>query len=134
MSTLEQSLADYLQLRHCLGHELADAGRLLPDFVAYLDASGLGTVTVLAALEWAQQSSPTGRVSSVGPRRMSAVRGFARYLSGIEASTQVPPMGLMPHGNVGVDRSSTPQPTSTRCATWRAAPTSRHCGRRPTTP
>jgi len=96
MSALEQSLSDYLQLRHSLGHELAEAGWLLPDFVAYLDAQGLGTVTVEAALEWSQQS-PTGRVTSVGPRRMTAARGFARYLSGIDASTQVPPMGLMPH-------------------------------------
>ena len=30
MSALEQALADYLQLRHSLGHELADAG-LTPD-------------------------------------------------------------------------------------------------------
>jgi len=28
---------------------------------------------------------------------MTAARGFARYLSGIDASTQVPPLGLMPH-------------------------------------
>jgi integrase len=27
---------------------------------------------------------------------MTAARGFARYLSGIDASTQVPPLGLMP--------------------------------------
>lgn len=38
MSTLEQALANYLQLRHSLGHELADASRLLPHFVTYLDA------------------------------------------------------------------------------------------------
>lgn len=96
MSALSQVLADYLQLRHSLGHELADAGRLLPDFVAYLDAQGLTTVTVQAALEWAQQPA-AARASSVGPRRLSAVRGFARYLSGIDATTQIPPLGLMPH-------------------------------------
>ena len=33
---LEQALADYLQLRRSLGHELAEAGWLLPGFVAYL--------------------------------------------------------------------------------------------------
>lgn len=96
MSALSEVLADYLQLRHSLGHELADAARLLPDFVAYLDAQGLTTVTVQAALEWAQQPA-TARVSSVGPRRLSVVRGFARYLSGIDAATQIPPSGLMPH-------------------------------------
>lgn len=98
MSALEQALTDYLQLRHSLGHELAEAGRLLPGFVAYLDAHSSPTVTIEAALAWAQQApkSPAGRVTTVGPRRMTAARGFARYLSGIDASTEVPPLGLMP--------------------------------------
>ena len=98
MSALEQALAGYLQLRHSLGHEMAEAGRLLPGLVAYLDARGLPTVTIEAALAWAQQApkSPAGRVTTIGPRRMTAARGFARYLSGIDASTEVPPPGLMP--------------------------------------
>jgi integrase/recombinase XerD len=98
VSALEQALADYLRLRHSLGHELAEAGWLLPGFVAYLDAHGLPTVTIEAALAWAQQApkSPAGRATTVGPRRMTAARGFARYLSGIDASTEVPPLGLMP--------------------------------------
>ena len=77
MSPLEQALADYLQLRHSLGHDLADAGWLLPSFVAYLQDHGLRTVTVEAALAWAQHS-PTGKGMSVGPRRMTAARGLAR--------------------------------------------------------
>jgi integrase len=99
VTALEQALADYLQLRHSLGHELAEAGWLLPGFVAYLDDCGLPAVTIEAALAWAQQApkSPAGRVTTVGPRRMTAARGFARYLSGIDARTQVPPLGLMPH-------------------------------------
>lgn len=94
MSPLEQALADYLQLRHSLGHELAEAAWLLPKFVAYLDAHDLPTVTIEAALEWSQQSA-TGTVTTVGPRRMTAARGFARYLSGIDPGTEVPPFGLM---------------------------------------
>jgi integrase/recombinase XerD len=99
VTALEQALADYLQLRHSLGHELAEAGWLLPGFVAYLDARGLPAVTIEAALAWAQQApkSPAGQVTTIGPRRMTAARGFARYLSGIDARTQVPPLGLMPH-------------------------------------
>jgi len=95
MSPLEQALADYLQLRHSLGHELAQAAWLLPKFVAYLDAHDLRTVTIEAALEWSQQSA-TGTVTTVGPRRMTAARGFARYMSGIDPGTEVPPLGLMP--------------------------------------
>lgn len=40
MTALTQAAEDYLQLRRSLGHDLADAHRLLPSFVAYLDAIG----------------------------------------------------------------------------------------------
>ncbi|MDI3194438.1 tyrosine-type recombinase/integrase [Pseudarthrobacter sp. AL20] len=96
VSALEQHLADYLQLRRSLGHEMAEARWLLPRFVAYLDAHGSSTVTIEAALDWAQQS-PTGQPTTVGPRRMTAARGFARYLAGIYPGTEIPPLGLMPH-------------------------------------
>ena len=36
-----------------LGHDLADAARLLPRFVAYLDATGVSSITIEAALAWA---------------------------------------------------------------------------------
>jgi integrase/recombinase XerD len=96
VSALKQALADYLQLRRSLGHELAEAARLLPGFVGYLDAHGSPTVTIEAALGWAQQSE-SAWVSTVGPRRLTAARGFARYLAGLDARTEVPPLGLMPH-------------------------------------
>ena len=96
MSALEQALADYLQLRRSLGHEMAEAAWLLPSFVSYLDAHATPAVTIEAALTWVQESG-TGRETTVGPRRMTAVRGFARYLAGIDANTEVPPIGLVPH-------------------------------------
>ena len=96
MSALEHDLEDYLQLRRSLGHELAEARWLLPGFVAYLNTRKESTVTVQAALEWAQQST-SGRPTTVGPRRMTAARGFARYLAGIYPGTEIPPLGLMPH-------------------------------------
>jgi integrase len=97
VTPLEQALEDYLRLRRGLGHELEDARRLLPHFVAYLEAEHARTVTVQNALTWAQQSTGRGGYS-VAPRRLSAVRGFARYLSGIDPLTEVPPLGLIPAG------------------------------------
>lgn len=95
MSRLEQSLTDYLQLRRSLGHQLDDAARLLPRFVGFLDDRGLSTLTVAAAVEWATTPT-TDPGSTVGPRRMTAVRGFARYLVGVDPATEVSPLGLLP--------------------------------------
>jgi integrase len=94
MSALHRHLDEYLALRRMLGHDLADAHRLLPWFVAHLDANNLEFVTVRAALEWALEPDvPAG--STVPGRRMMAARGFARYLSGIDSRTEVPPAGLV---------------------------------------
>lgn len=95
MSSLGQALSDYLTLRQGLGHQMADAARLLPSLVAFLEQRGMGTVTIAAALEWSQLPTPVGGVT-VAPRRMTAARGFARYLAGIDPATEVPPIGLIP--------------------------------------
>lgn len=94
MSALADAAREYLQLRNNLGHDLAEYHRQLPRFVAFLDAEGLPTVTVAAALAWAQgpDVDPT---TSIAPRRMTIARGFARYLAGIDDRTEVPPPGLI---------------------------------------
>jgi integrase/recombinase XerD len=96
MSALADALSDYLALRSGLGHKLADAARVLPRFVAWMDDTGQSTLTIAAALEWCQQQPSAGPDSVVWPHRMTAVRGFARYLTGIDPATQVPPLGLLP--------------------------------------
>jgi integrase len=62
--------------------------------VAFLEAEGLPTVTVAAALAWAQ-GPDVDPATSIAPRRMTITRGFARYLAGIDARTEVPPAGLI---------------------------------------
>ncbi|WP_433520629.1 tyrosine-type recombinase/integrase [Nocardia pseudovaccinii] len=88
--------ADYLQLRRALGHELAEAHRLLPRFVDHLDAAGVTTITVAVALDWVRRRD-VGPASSIWSRRMTVVRGFARYMSGIDPATEIPPLGLVIH-------------------------------------
>jgi integrase/recombinase XerD len=96
MSALERHLDDYLALRRELGHKLADAHRLLPRFVTYLDELNVEFVTIEAALAWSlERVVPDG--SRVPAQRMMVVRGFARYLSGIDARTEVPPAGAIRH-------------------------------------
>jgi len=96
MTALAEHLDDYLQLRRVLGHKLADAHRLLPRFVTYLDERNAEFVTIDAALGWAlERQMPAGSV--VPADRMMLVRGFARYLSGIDPRTEVPPSGTIRH-------------------------------------
>jgi integrase/recombinase XerD len=94
MTALAGAARDYLRLRNSLGHDLAEYHRQLPRFVAFLEAEGLPTVTVAAALAWAQ-GPDVNPATSIAPRRMTIARGFARYLSGIDARTEVPPTGLI---------------------------------------
>jgi integrase/recombinase XerD len=94
MSALSDHASDYLRLRSALGHKLGDAHRLLPRFVAYLDAVGATTVTVETALTWARRSD-ADPASSVWMRRMTVARGFARHMAGVDPNTEIPPLGLV---------------------------------------
>ena len=94
MTVLEQHLDEYLQLRRTLGHKLAEAHRVLPWFVSYLDDHAIAFVTIEAALAWSlERRVPAGSV--VPSHRMMVVRGFARYMSGIDPRTEVPPAGTI---------------------------------------
>lgn len=95
MNTLREALPEYLQLRRSLGFKLEDAGLLLPRFVAFLDQRGATHITTALALAWAQQ--PASVQPAEWARRLSCVRGFARYRSATDARTEVPPTGLLPH-------------------------------------
>ena len=95
MTALADAAVDYLALRRRLGHDLADAHRLLPRFVAYLDDIGEATVTVEAAIAWSMEPD-VDPASSVWPRRMIVARGFARHMAGIDPATEIPPAGLIP--------------------------------------
>lgn len=94
MSALLDQAGDYLRLRRALGHDLHEAHRLLPDFVAYLDSIGAETITVPAALVWAQRPD-ADPATSVWARRMTVARGFARHMAGLDPCTEIPPVGLV---------------------------------------
>ena len=95
MSALREALRDYLELRRSLGYKLEDAGLKLARFIDFLEERAATRITTALALEWAQQSI------SVQPaewaRRLGEVRCFARYRYATDASTEIPPNGLLPH-------------------------------------
>src|SRR2546425_112866 len=85
---LRDAFDDYLALRRALGFKLANAGRLLGQFVDYLDKHGVGIPTTDDALAWA--NLPSSASSNWRAIRLSVVRGFANYLHGLDASVEVP--------------------------------------------
>lgn len=93
MSALAEHLHDYLRLRRGLGFQLGRHGESLPGFVTFVEASGAATVTVELAVSWAR--SPAGIKPITVDFRISAVRGFARYLHAIDPAHEIPPPGLL---------------------------------------
>jgi len=94
--TLADHLARYLALRRSVGFRLQEHGRVLSDFVRYAQSTGETTVRTQTAIAWAAGASSDAQRG----RRLSMVRGFARYLLAFDASTEVPPRGLFPDHHV----------------------------------
>lgn len=89
MSELRRHAEDYLVLRRSLGFKLVLHGRLLVQFVDYLEAVGATTVTTELAVSFAQLPQSVQPVQWA--KRLSMVRGFARYLQAIDPASDVPP-------------------------------------------
>lgn len=94
MSPLQEALADYLSIRRAMGYKLERAGKLLAQFVDYLDGAGVVTVTIEDAVAWAML--PADSSINWWAHRLSVVRGFTTYLSTIDPATEVPPADLLP--------------------------------------
>ena len=94
MSTLQQAVQDYIEMRRGLGFKLREAGRGLIDFVAFLEANDTQYVTTDLALAWAQR--PSHAQPAHWATRLGYVRGFARHRAAADPRTQLPPNGLLP--------------------------------------
>ncbi|MCA1700631.1 MAG: integrase, partial [Actinobacteria bacterium] len=55
MSALAQAVDEYLELRRALGYKLEAHGRLLPQFVGFLDQRQASVITTALALAWATE-------------------------------------------------------------------------------
>jgi integrase len=95
VSRLGEALVDYLSIRRALGYKLDAHGRLLADFVSYLDRAGQTAVTTDLALAWATR--PRQATPAWWAARLSMVRQFAAYLATLDPATQVPSTDLLPH-------------------------------------
>ncbi len=95
MTALRDAAADYLAVRRACGYALRQEGRMLASYLDHLERAGATRVSVETALAWA--SEPTQADPRWWAKRLTVVRGFARYLSTIDADTEVPPDGLLPN-------------------------------------
>jgi integrase/recombinase XerD len=111
--SLRAALEDYLALRRALGFKLDNAGRLLGQFVDYLEERGIDTITTDDALAWV--SLPAGASPHWLRIRLGAVRGFAAYLHGLDASVMVRRPGCCGAGRAGPLPICTPPARSSRC-------------------
>jgi integrase/recombinase XerD len=89
MTDLADHLHDYLKMRRALGFKLEIQGFFLAEFVRFAEASGATTLTAQLAISWAQL--PEGVQPIHWARRLSAARGFAKFLQTIDPRTEVPP-------------------------------------------
>ena len=97
MKTLKLHLRDYLELRRGLGFDLGRVESRLRSFLEFMETKRTRQITTALALEFALRSDHRAAGTQAGC--LSAIRGFARYLSGIEPKTEVPPAGLVRQGH-----------------------------------
>jgi integrase len=97
MTALSTAMTDYLALRGSLGFQMKETKRQLPQFLSFLDERGCQSITAQVAVQWAVQ--PNTEKKRYWAQRLSIVRGFARYLHGIDPRTEIPPHGLLSYGS-----------------------------------
>lgn len=94
VAKLPRLVDDYLLVRRALGFELENVERILHRYVAYLHAGDADMVTVADAVGFATAPPP------VSPRsqalRLSAIRGFTRWLHCQDPDVEVPPARILP--------------------------------------
>lgn len=93
MIALANAVTDYLRLRRRLGFKLRMFEWYLGDFVRFMRRQRASRITTALALRWATR--PPQKTPAEQARRLSIVRGFAKYCSGLDARTEIPLTGLL---------------------------------------
>ncbi len=104
MTGLRVAVSEYLSIRRAVGFKLDRAEHLLFGFVEYAESQGATSITSELALRWATlpaQASPGWWQS-----RLCVVRCFARHMSALDPSTEVPPTDLLPRSYAGRARAT----------------------------
>ena len=109
---IRSALEDYLALRRALGFKLKSTGRLLGQFVEHLEEKGPAPSP--STKRWPGRRCLPGR-RLTREIRLTAVRGFAAYLHGMDPSVEVPPPARYGAGLAGRPRTCTRPKNTPRC-------------------
>ena len=93
MMTLTERLHEYIIVRRSLGYDLSFTARVLRGFCVFAEREGADTITVDLFLRWKQGFGKAS--NNTWSKRLGMVRGFAGWLQGHDARTEVPPSGLI---------------------------------------
>lgn len=94
MKSLRQAAQDYIRMRRHLGFKMQHEERRLRRFVSFMEQHNAFYITTKLALKWATE--PTNAQRATWAERLMCIRVFARYCTGADPRTEVPPLGLMP--------------------------------------
>ena len=93
MSAIRDSLVQYVAVRRALGATFYEPALALEHFVDLLEREGAEFITVDLALRWAMASKLALRAT--WGRRLSQVRGFAKWMGAIDVRNEIPPNRLL---------------------------------------
>ena len=93
MSMIRNSLVQYVAVRRALGTKFHEPALALEHFVDLLELEGSEFVTTDLALRWAMEPKLAQRAT--WGRRLSQVRGFAKWLNATDTRNEIPPMRLL---------------------------------------
>jgi integrase len=94
MKSLKQAAQDYIRMRRHLGFKMRHEERRLRRFVGFMELQKASYITTKLALQWATEPADAQRATWA--ERLMCVRVFARYCSGGDPRTEVPPLGILP--------------------------------------
>lgn len=93
MSTIRDSMVQYVAVRRALGSSFHEPALALDHFVDLLEREGSEFITTDLALRWAME--PKHVEHATWGRRLSQVRGFAKWLNAADIRNEIPPKRLL---------------------------------------
>lgn len=94
MKKIQKGIKEYISMRQALGFELEHVERRLFDFISFMQEERVSYITKEIAIKWAKK--PKNARPSWWAKRLSLVRGFAKYWSAIDTRTEIIPVDLLP--------------------------------------